>query len=73
MVSAKDIGGLPGAPHAGGYAHWGISVCPHDAVGDVNDLLHQFGPDYGNMVAGMDASDKTSFHAVFVADARDVF
>lgn len=40
VVSAEDIGGFPGAPHTGSHAHGGISIRPHDAVGDVHDLFH---------------------------------
>src|SRR5699024_2066870 len=34
IISAKNISRFPGAPHPGGYAYWGVSISPHDAVGD---------------------------------------
>src|SRR5699024_11261437 len=72
VISAKNISCFPGAPHPGGYAYWGVSISPHDAVGDVNDSFYQLSANCSNRVSGVDSSNKAGFGAVFIADSRDV-
>src|SRR5699024_10077172 len=69
VISAEDIGGLPGAPDTRGHAHWGIFISPHDFSRNIHHAFHPGHADSFDRVAWVNACDKTRLRAVFISDA----
>src|SRR5699024_12258665 len=69
VISAEDIGGLPGAPDTRGHAHWGIFIGPHDFSRNIHDAFHPVQTNGLNRVAWVESCDKTRFRAAFISDS----